>query len=211
MSKIKICGLMRLCDIDFVNEAKPDFCGFILGFPKSRRCISRKTLYTLREHLHASIQPVGVFVDAPFEMILPLAADGTISAIQLHGHESEEYIHQLKEHTPVPVIQAFRVTDQKSLIPALKSPADLILLDHGAGGTGQTFDWSVLDGIARPYILAGGLNPNNLETAISTMHPWGVDMSSGVETDGVKDQEKIWAAVQLAHKCKTHLPIQADL
>ena len=85
MSKIKICGLTRPCDIDFVNEAKPDFCGFILGFPKSRRCISISTLYTLRERLDASVKPVGVFVDAPMEMILPLAADGTLAAIQLHG------------------------------------------------------------------------------------------------------------------------------
>ena len=181
MSKIKICGLTRPCDIDFVNEAKPDFCGFILGFPKSRRCISISTLYTLRERLDASVKPVGVFVDAPLEMILPLAADGTLAAIQLHGHETEEYV-------------------RKSLLPALQSPADLILLDHGAGGTGKTFDWSVLGGITRPYILAGGLGPDNLESAISTLHPWGVDMSSGVETDGVKDREKIWKAVQIAHK-----------
>ena len=179
MSKIKICGLTRPCDIDFVNEAKPDFCGFILGFPKSRRCISISTLYTLRERLDASVKPVGVFVDAPMEMILPLAADGTLAAIQLHGHETEEYVRQLKEGTSVPIFQAFRVTDRKSLLPALQSPADLILLDHGAGGTGKTFDWSVLEGITRPYILAGGLGPDNLESAISTLHPWGVDRRTG--------------------------------
>lgn len=199
MSKIKICGLTRPCDIDFVNEAKPDFCGFILGFPKSRRCISRKTLYALRERLHEAVQPVGVFVDAPMEMILPLAADGTLSAIQLHGHESEDYIHQLKEHTSIPIFRAFQVTDHTSLNPALKSPADVILLDHGGGGTGRVFDWSVLDGVTRPYILAGGLGPDNLEAAISALHPWGVDMSSGVEINGVKDREKIWEAVQIAH------------
>ena len=200
MSKIKICGLTRPCDIDFVNEAKPDFCGFILGVPKSRRNISLSTLYALRERLNASVKPVGVIVDAPMEMILPLAADGTLAAIQLHGHESEEYIRQLKEQTSVPIFRAFRVTDRESLIPALQSPADLILLDHGAGGTGETFDWSVLEGITRPYILAGGLGPDNLESAISTLHPWGVDMSSGVETDGIKDREKIFKAVQIAHK-----------
>ena len=200
MSKIKICGMPRPCDIDFVNEAKPDFCGFILGVPKSRRNISLSTLYALRERLNASVKPVGVIVDAPMEMILPLAADGTLAAIQLHGHESEEYIRQLKEQTSVPIFRAFRVTDRESLIPALQSPADLILLDHGAGGTGETFDWSVLEGITRPYILAGGLGPDNLESAISTLHPWGVDMSSGVETDGIKDREKIFKAVQIAHK-----------
>ncbi len=200
MSKIKICGLTRLCDIDFVNEAKPDFCGFILGVPKSRRNLSISALYALRERLDASVKPVGVFVDAPMELILPLAADGTLAAIQLHGHESEEYIRQLKEQTSVPIFRAFRVTDRESLIPALQSPADLILLDHGAGGTGETFDWSVLDGVTRPYILAGGLGPDNLESAISTLHPWGVDMSSGVETDGIKDREKIFKAVQIAHK-----------
>ena len=134
------------------------------------------------------------------ELILPLAADGTLAAIQLHGHESEEYIRQLKEQTPVPIFRAFRVTDRESLIPARQSPADLILLDHGAGGTGETFDWSVLEGVTRPYILAGGLGPDNLESAISTLHPWGVDMSSGVETEGIKDREKIFKAVQIAHK-----------
>ena len=200
MSKIKICGLTRPCDIDFVNEAKPDFCGFILGVPKSRRNLSISTLYALRERLDASVKPVGVFVDAPMEMILPLAADGTLAAIQLHGHESEEYIRQLKEQTSVPIFRAFRVTDRESLIPALQSPADFILLDHGAGGTGKTFDWSVLEGVTRPYILAGGLGPDNLESAVSMLHPWGVDMSSGVETDGVKDREKIFRAVQIAHK-----------
>lgn len=199
MSKIKICGLTRLCDIDFVNEAKPDFCGFILGFPKSRRCVSRQTLYTLRERLHEAVQPVGVFVNAPVEMILPLAADGTLSAIQLHGQETEDYIHRLKEQTSVPIFRAFQVTDRESLSPALESPADVILLDHGAGGTGQTFDWSLLNDVARPYILAGGLGPDNLKSAISTLHPWGVDMSSGVETNGFKDREKIWKAVQIAH------------
>ena len=199
MSKIKICGLTRPCDIEFINEAKPDFCGFILGVPKSRRNISISTLRSLRERLDETVKPVGVFVDAPMELILPLAADGTLAAIQLHGHETEDYIRQLKEKTSVPIFRAFRVTDRESLVPALQSSADLILLDHGAGGTGKTFDWSVLEGVTRPYILAGGLGPDNLESAISTLHPWGVDMSSGVETDGVKDREKIRKAVQIAH------------
>ncbi len=198
MSKIKICGLTRPCDIDFINEAKPDFCGFILGFPKSRRCISVSTLYALRKRLDASIKPVGVFVDAPMELILPLAADGTLAAIQLHGHETKDYVLQLKEKTSVPILQAFSVTDRESLNTALASPADMILLDNGAGGTGNIFDWSVLKGLTRPYILAGGLGPDNLKSAILTLNPWGVDMSSGVETDGVKDHEKILKAVQIA-------------
>lgn len=200
MSKIKICGLTRPSDIDFVNEAKPDFCGFILGFPNSRRCITLSTLYSLVKHLDSSILPVGVFVDAPMEMILTLARDEVIEAIQLHGHESDDYILRLRENTSIPILQAFRITNRESIKPALKSKADIILLDNGVGGTGQAFDWSVLDGITRPYILAGGLGPENLESAISKLNPWGVDMSSGVETDGVKDREKILKAVQIAHK-----------
>ena len=140
MSKIKICGLTRPCDIEFINEAKPDFCGFILGVPKSRRNISISTLRSLRERLDETVKPVGVFVDAPMELILPLAADGTLAAIQLHGHETEDYIRQLKEKTSVPIFRAFRVTNRESLVPAFQSSADLILLDHGAGGTGKTFD-----------------------------------------------------------------------
>lgn len=195
MTRIKICGLSRECDIDFVNEALPDYCGFILGAPKSPRNISIPQLHKLRSRLNPIIIPVGIFVNDPLEMILPLAKSRILGAIQLHGNESEDYIHALKEAVEIPVIKAFQVKGPESLRSAAESPADMVLLDNGSGGTGQSFDWSYLATFQGPYILAGGLGPDNLETAVQNHHPWAVDMSSGVESDGYKDRDKILAAV----------------
>lgn len=202
MTKIKICGLTRPCDIDFVNEARPDFCGFVLNVPKSPRNISLSQLYELRSRLDDSITPVGVFVDEPLERLLPLAEEQILGAIQLHGLESPAYIRALKQQTSLPVIKAFRISGPGDLKEAEESPADWILLDNGSGGTGRSFDWSLLTHFKRPYILAGGLGPDNLAEAIKALHPWGVDMSSGVERGGHKDKEKILAAVAAVRRCK---------
>lgn len=201
MTKIKICGLSRPCDIDYVNEARPDFCGFVLGAPKSPRNITVPLLRELRSRLDGSITPVGIFVNDPLELILPLAKEQVLGAIQLHGLESPSYIQALKREISIPVIKAFRVDGAECLREAEESPADLILLDNGTGGTGSSFDWSLLKSFNRPYILAGGLEPENLETAIKTLHPWGVDMSSGVESGGFKDKEKILAAAAAVRRC----------
>lgn len=195
MSKIKICGLSRPCDIAYVNEAKPDFCGFIVNVPKSRRNVSPDTLRDLRQDLCDEVTPVGVFVNEPMETIVSLVRDGTISMVQLHGQEDEAYIAALRQQISVPIIQAFKISCPEDAARAESSSADFILLDNGSGGTGQTFDWSHLSGVTRPYILAGGLGPENLALAVSTLHPYGVDLSSGVETGGFKDREKILQAV----------------
>lgn len=202
MTRIKICGLTRPCDIDFVNEARPDFCGFVLNVPKSPRNISITRLYELRRRLADPITPVGVFVNEPPDRILPLARERILGAIQLHGSESPAYIRVLKQQTSLPVIKAFRVSCPEDLREAEESPADWILLDNGSGGTGQSFDWSLLAGFKRPYILAGGLGPENLAEAIKVLSPWGVDMSSGVEHEGYKDREKILAAVAAVRRCE---------
>ena len=201
MTKIKICGLSRPCDIDYVNEARPDFCGFVLGAPKSPRNIPLSRLYELRPRLDSAIIPVGIFVNNPLEQILPPANDQMLGAVQLHGSESPDYIRALKKELSIPVIKAFRVTGPESLREAEESPADWILLDNGTGGTGRAFDWSLLKDMKRPYILAGGLGPENLAKSIQTLHPWGVDMSSGVESGGFKDKEKILAAVAAVRRC----------
>lgn len=195
MTKIKICGLSRACDIDFVNEARPDYCGFILNVPGSRRSISIPLLLTLCSHLDRSIIPVGVFVNASKELLLPLLKEQVLGAVQLHGTETPDDIRALKEHCSVPIIKAFSIRSPEDIRGAEESPADLILLDHGSGGTGKTFDWSLLSDIRRPYILAGGLDPGNLPKALQTLAPYGVDLSSGLETNGYKDREKILAAV----------------
>lgn len=195
MTKIKICGLSRPCDIEYVNEAKPDFCGFIINVPKSKRNVSPDTVRQLVKNLSPEVKPVGVFVNAPIEEITALVQDGTLSYVQLHGQEDEAYIAALREKIQVPILQAFKITCPEDAARAEASSADYILLDNGSGGTGKTFDWSHLSGVTRPYILAGGLGPDNLTQAVSQLSPWGVDLSSGVETDGYKDREKVLAAV----------------
>ena len=195
MTKIKICGLRRPEDIAYVNEAKPDFAGFIIDVPKSRRNVPREKVRELTALLSPEILPVGVFVNAPMETILSLVTDGTLKAVQLHGQESQSYLEELKKQVAVPLIRAFSIRSPEDLTEAEKSPADFILLDNGAGGTGETFDWSLLSSFDRPFFLAGGLRLENIAEAVSRFHPYALDLSSGVETDGYKDKEKIIAAV----------------
>ena len=198
-TRIKICGLTRLEDIQAVNEAKPDFCGFIVEFPKSRRNVTVDRLKALRKELDESILPVGVFVNAPVELPAQLLNEGTISLAQLHGQENEDYIRQLKIMTDQLLIKAFSIKTAEDIEKALQSPADYILLDQGGGGTGKTFDWSLIPEIQRPFFLAGGIGASNLGQAIREIHPYAVDLSSSVETDGMKDRDKILKAVQLVH------------
>ena len=198
-TKIKICGLRRREDILAVNEAKPDYCGFIIEFPKSSRNVTGALVRELTAKLNPDIIPVGVFVNAAPERVEKLLLDGTIHIAQLHGQEDEAYIRRIQKNTGHQVIKAFSVKTAQDIEKALKSPADYILLDQGGGGTGQTFDWSLIPEIDRPFFLAGGLGADNLETAVRTIHPYAVDLSSSVETDGMKDRDKILKAVQLVH------------
>lgn len=205
MVKIKICGLKRPCDIDFVNEGKPDFCGFIINVPKSRRSVRPEEVQRLTGRLHDSIIPVGVFVDSPIETILSLVKDGAIRAVQLHGHEDDNYVNTLRQELNTlytPIIQAFPVASLQDAQAAARSRADYILLDNGAGGTGISFDWTLLSGVSRPFFLAGGLTPENLTGAVKKVRPYAVDLSSGVETDGIKDKHKILAAIAAVRSIK---------
>ena len=194
-TKIKICGLKRQEDITYVNEAKPDYCGFIIEFPKSSRNVTGDQIRTLTANLHPDIIPVGVFVNASPERVEELLLDGTIQIAQLHGQEDEDYIRRIQRNTRHQVIKAFSVKTTQDIELALQSPADYILLDQGSGGTGKTFDWSLIPEITRPFFLAGGLRLENITEAVSRFHPYALDLSSGVETDGYKDKEKIIAAV----------------
>ena len=199
-TKIKICGLKRPEDIAYVNEAKPDYCGFIIEFPKSSRNVTGDQVRILIAELDKNIIPVGVFVNAVPERVEELLLDGTIRIAQLHGQEDDDYIRRIQKNTGSQVIKAFSVKTAQDIELALKSPADYILLDQGGGGTGQTFDWSLIPEIKRPFFLAGGLGPDNLEQAVDMIRPYAVDLSSSVETDGVKDRSKILEAVNLVHK-----------
>lgn len=195
MTKIKLCGLSRPCDIDFVNAVQPDFCGFVIDVPKSRRNVTPEQVRALCARLAPSIKAVGVFVNAPPEEVAALLETHAIVAAQLHGQEDDAYIRSLRRLTDAPIIQAFHAASPADIERANRSIADCILLDHGAGGTGCTFDWSLTDRVTRPYILAGGLTPENLPRAIERCHPFAVDLGSGVETNGCKDLNKMRAAV----------------
>lgn len=200
MTRIKICGLSRPQDVAYVNQARPDWCGFVVNFPKSRRSVTPDQLRALREKLDQDVVPVGVFVDRPIQEVTRLLQCGMISVAQLHGGEDEDYIAALRAQNPGKEIwRAFQIRTPADLERAAVSPADRILLDSGQG-TGKAFDWSLLKNFPRPYLLAGGLNPENLPAAIRTLRPYGVDLSSGVETAGTKDFYKIQAAVAAARE-----------
>ena len=191
MTKIKFCGLSRICDAEAANELMPSYAGFVFA-EGSRRMITPETAVLLRAALDPAIPAVGVFVDEDIRTIARLLNAGTIDLAQLHGHEDDIYIDSLRTLTDRPVIQAFRVKTSRDAAMAERSRADYILLDAGAG-KGEVFDWSLVREIRRPFFLAGGLTPDNVEEAVAALHPFAVDVSSGIETDGVKDREKMRA------------------
>lgn len=198
MTKVKLCGLTRPADIAFANAVRPDFIGFVFA-EKSRRYVSPETARLLRMRLIDGVGAVGVFVNSPVETVAALLNDGAIDLAQLHGEEDEYYIAELRKYTRKPLIQAFRVTSVADIERAKTSPADYILLDNGAG-TGERFDWSILKAVGRPFFLAGGLDCENVQTALSEVCPSAVDVSSGVETGGKKDLKKMIAFVQAVRK-----------
>ena len=182
MAKIKICGLRRDADIDYVNAFKPDYVGFILtdGF---RRSIHVDTARRLKSKLDKHIKAVGVFVNDDIAKINRLVSDGVIDIVQLHGNESAEYCKKIN----APIIKFFK-PDMFSSIDEYDT--DYYLFDSGAG-TGKIFDWSKIPETDRPIFLAGGINKNNLAKAIKEIKPYCIDLSSAVETNGVKDYNKI--------------------
>jgi phosphoribosylanthranilate isomerase len=193
VTKVKICGLKRRADIDYVNEAHPDYAGFV--FANSKRQISRDTAEELWSLLDRTIIPVGVFANSPMDQVAEIAQSGIIDVIQLHGGESSEYISRLKTRISVPVIQAVNM-DEVSISGIPDTDADMLLLDSGMGGTGKCFDWSLAKGIRKDFFLAGGLNMNNVRKAIDAVRPYAVDISSGVEVNGQKDRDLINSTVR---------------
>lgn len=211
MSKIKICGLKRQEDIKYVNEFKPDFIGFIMASDYPKRYVDDERAAKLKSMLSKDIKTVGVFVNDDLSHIVKVCGEGTIDMVQLHGEEDAEYIMALNKMTDVPVIKAVRVRTTDDIIEAQKYPADYLLLDtyvKGAhGGTGRAFDRTLIPpdminehqscGDIKPYFLAGGLGEDNLADAIKECRPYAVDLSGSVETDGVKDREKIRKVIEI--------------
>ena len=198
MTKIKLCGLSRPCDIGAANELKPDYIGFVFA-PKSKRYVTPEKAMELKQMLLPEIQSVGVFVNEKPETVVKLLQDGTIDIAQLHGAEDEEYIIQLRQLTDKPIIKAFRIETASDIEKALQSTADYLLLDSGAG-TGTVFDWKLIQNIKRPYFLAGGLDADNAAEAVNTLRPYALDVSSGIETSGLKDKSKMVAFVSAVRK-----------
>ena len=193
MTKIKLCGLSRRCDMEAANVLMPDYVGFVFAEGSKRR-VTPAQARALKNALSPGILAVGVFVDGDPATVAALLGGGIIDAAQLHGGEDAAYIRALRRMTDRPIWQAFRVRTQADVEQAGRSEADCILLDAGAG-TGTAFDWGLLDRVERPYFLAGGLDTENVAGAIRLLRPFGVDVSSGIESGGGKDAEKMAAFV----------------
>ena len=187
--KVKFCGIKRIEDIDICNELKPDYIGFVF-FDTSKRFIKPIDAKALKEKLNKNILAVGVFVNEKIDKIVEIVNDEIIDLIQLHGDEDNDYIKHLKDKVKLPIIKAFKISSKNDIINIDKCLADYVLLDSGAG-TGTTFDWELIKGVNRDYFLAGGLTTENVESAIKELRPFAVDVSSGIETDGVKDKSKM--------------------
>ena len=192
MTKIKFCGLTRPEDIAAANALKPEYIGFVFA-PKSKRYVSPQQAAQLRAQLSPAIKAVGVFVNEPPEAVARLLNENILDIAQLHGQEDAAYLARLRSLTAKPLWQAFRVETAAGLAAAARSTADMVLLDSGAGGTGTVFNWKLLQSFPRPYILAGGLDADNAADAVTRLHPYAVDVSSGIETAGKKDPAKMAA------------------
>ena len=196
--EIKLCGLTREEDIKCANELVPGFIGFVFWRP-SKRYISPEKAIKLKQMLLPKIKAVGVFVDEDVKVIADCLNRGIIDVAQLHGSEDETYIKRLRVLTDKPIIKAFKVRSRDDLPGIKSSSADYVLLDSGTG-SGNVFDWDLIKSIERPYFLAGGLNTTNVEEAIRTIKPYAIDVSSGIETEGKKDPEKMKEFVSIARK-----------
>ena len=186
MKKIKICGLKRREDIEYVNKYQPDYIGFV--FAGKKRKLTYDQAVDLKKYLISSIQVVGVFVNEDISFVEKLVKEHVIDLVQLHGQEDQKYIQALKEKVDVPIIKAIQIKNEDSFNEHYD--VDYYLYDHGTGGTGESFDWSMLKEIDKPVFLAGGINLLNIDDALKK-NVYALDVSSGVETDGFKDREKI--------------------
>lgn len=199
MTKIKLCGLMTVGDIEVANELEPDYVGFVF-VPGSRRFLTTEQAVELKRKLSPSIGVVGVFGQAKVEEISELLRAGVIDIAQLHGDEDDDYIRRLSGLTDRPIMRALKVKTERDIVAAENSIANYVLLDSGAG-SGQTFDWEMVRGVRRTYFLAGGLNSENVAAAINLLHPYAVDVSSGIETNGSKDPWKMADFVAAVRRC----------
>lgn len=200
MIKIKICGLSGIHDIEAVNEVLPDYIGFV--FAQSSRRVNRQQAEKMKNLLDRRILAVGVFVNAAPSEIARLCKNDIIDMIQLHGDEDISYITALRNEVPNPIIKAVRARSSRQLLNAQSLPCDYLLLDtyqkDAYGGSGNSFDWSMIPKLEKPFFLAGGLNVKNIRAAAAAdCCPYCLDVSSGAETKGIKDRDKIKEIVRI--------------
>ena len=213
--KVKMCGISKVETIPAVVEAKPDYMGLV--FAPSKRQVTVDQAKTLVEELHRgyaqkygsdtehdkndTIKTVGVFVNETVDNLVTIANEANLDAVQLHGDEDEAFIQSLKERTNVEVWKAIQIRTAADTEKWIDSSADMLLFDayhkDERGGTGEVFDWSSLDAFERPFMLAGGIDSTNVARAIRTVRPYGIDISSGIETNGMKDDKKITAFTKI--------------
>lgn len=212
MPKIKICGIKTFADVEKVNKYLPEYIGFV--FANTKRFVTDKQAYGMKQALAKTIQSVGVFVDEPIDHVINLCKQGILDVVQLHGTESETYIRELKSKTDITVIKAIKVQTVEQVQNLISEEADFILFDTykkgELGGTGARFSLELLEEVfanmkaqkktIKPYFLAGGLNCQNVTEVIAKMTEsvgcYAVDVSTGVETDGIKDDKKIRQFIQ---------------
>jgi len=201
VTKIKICGIKTFKDIEYINEAQPDYIGFV--FAKSKRRVDFNLACLLKTRLDQHIQAIGVFVNEDITFIKKICDRNIIDIVQIHGDEDEEYISTLKKAVCKPIIKAVRVKERMN---KLYNYADYILFDTFSkveyGGTGESFSWNMIKGYLKPFFLAGGLSYSNVADAIHLAQPYCVDISSGVETNGFKDRQKIIDVVNLVRSVR---------
>lgn len=199
MTKVKICGLKSLADVELVNKYLPEYAGFV--FANTKRFVTDGQAFCMKQALDKRIQAVGVFVNEPQEHIISLCQRDMIDAVQLHGDETNDYIEELREQIRKPVIRAVRVQNLEQVKKELQQKADFMLFDtyrKGVyGGSGERFSLFVLkeslkyEKNVKPFFVAGGLTPENIKEVLDDVACYCVDVSSGVETDGSKDEKKV--------------------
>lgn len=215
MAKVKICGLKTLADVKIVNRYLPDYVGFV--FAHTKRFVTDEQALAMKRALDKRIQAVGVFVNEPIEHVISLCEHGMIDIVQLHGDETEEYIEDVKGKTDKPVIKAVRVQNSEQVSNMLTEQADFMLFDtykkDSYGGSGERFPLVILQESLRvqeekgrqiqPYFLAGGLTPENISEVLGTLDCYCVDVSTGVETNGSKDEEKVRTFIEMVRNHST--------
>ena len=199
MARVKICGINSPEDVEIVNELKPDYVSF--AFYKNKRQVTYEKARKLKQILDKDIRVIGVFVDENTNVVASAANDDLLDVIEFHGNEGPGEIERIKAFTEKPIIQGFRIRSRADVELALDSHADSILM-YSDSESGVPMDWKLLKNVTRPYFLAGGLNADNIEKAIKICHPFAVSVTTGVETDGIKDREKMAAFIKIARRTK---------